>query len=83
LSSSNHPATLTCSRVIELPLAFRDKWTMEAINVYKNTVRANAPYVPDNGTWMPKDRPTFPFLLLFLVEMFSLIDRLLSRSDLC
>lgn len=37
------------SRVVSLPLAFRDKWTLDAIKVYQDTVRASAPYVPDNG----------------------------------
>ena len=36
------------SRVINLPLAFHDRWTREAIVKYMQSVRAEAPYLPDN-----------------------------------
>ena len=36
------------SRVVRLPLAFNDRWCREAVKVYSKSVRAEAPYVPDN-----------------------------------
>jgi len=36
------------SRVIHLPIAFHDRWTREAIAKYIQSVRAEAPYLPDN-----------------------------------
>jgi len=36
------------SRVIHLPIAFHDRWTLEAIAKYIQSVRAEAPYLPDN-----------------------------------
>ncbi len=36
------------SRVLKLPLAFRDKWTLEAIDRYRTQIRQHAPYLPDN-----------------------------------
>ena len=36
------------SRMIYLPFAFHDKWTKEAMAIYARTVRAEAPYLPDN-----------------------------------
>jgi urea carboxylase len=36
------------SRVIHLPLAFHDRWTIEAIGKYMQSIRREAPYLPDN-----------------------------------
>lgn len=36
------------SRVVHLPIAFHDRWTREAIGKYMQSVRAEAPYLPDN-----------------------------------
>lgn len=36
------------SRVINLPLAFHERWTRQAIDKYIQSVRAEAPYLPDN-----------------------------------
>lgn len=36
------------SRVINLPLAFEDKWTIEAQRRYLRSVRPDAPYMPSN-----------------------------------
>ena len=36
------------SRVFNLPLAFKDRWTRAAIDKYMSTVRGEAPYLPDN-----------------------------------
>ena len=36
------------SRVIHLPIVVHDRWTLEAIAYYMKSVRAEAPYLPDN-----------------------------------
>lgn len=36
------------SRILKLPLAFRDRWTLEAIDRYRTQIRQHAPYLPDN-----------------------------------
>lgn len=36
------------SRLIHLPIAFHDQWTREAVAKYRQLVRNNAPYLPDN-----------------------------------
>ena len=36
------------SRVLHLPMAYRDKWSLAAIAKYQSTVREEAPYLPDN-----------------------------------
>lgn len=36
------------SRVVHLPIAFHDQWTREAVAKYQQSVRAEAPYLPDN-----------------------------------
>lgn len=36
------------SRIIRLPLAFEDKWTVEAQQRYLRSVRPDAPYMPSN-----------------------------------
>lgn len=36
------------SRIVHLPLAFHDRWTLDAIQKYMQSVRAEAPYLPDN-----------------------------------
>lgn len=36
------------SRLLRLPLAFRDCWTLAAIEKYRQVVRPTAPYLPDN-----------------------------------
>lgn len=36
------------SRIVYLPVAFHDRWTREAIAKYMQSVRAEAPYLPDN-----------------------------------
>lgn len=36
------------SRLVRLPLTCRDKWTAEAVAKYMESIRADAPYVPDN-----------------------------------
>lgn len=45
------PATGTVvvrSRRVRLPMAFNDRWCREAVGIYSESVRAVAPYVPDN-----------------------------------
>ena len=39
---------ILASRIVHLPLAFHDRWTREAIQKYMQSVRAEAPYLPDN-----------------------------------
>ncbi len=36
------------SRLVRLPLTCRDKWTAGAVAKYMESIRADAPYVPDN-----------------------------------
>ena len=36
------------SRIIHLPIVINDKWTRDAIAYYMQSVRAEAPYLPDN-----------------------------------
>lgn len=36
------------SRLVRLPMAFNDRWCREAVKTYSESVRAEAPYVPDN-----------------------------------
>lgn len=36
------------SRVVHLPITYRDRWTREAVARYMESVRAEAPYLPDN-----------------------------------
>ena len=36
------------SRVVHLPIACHDRWTRDAVSQYMESVRADAPYVPDN-----------------------------------
>ncbi|HJW76483.1 MAG TPA: carboxyltransferase domain-containing protein [Thermoleophilia bacterium] len=36
------------SRVVHLPIACHDRWTAQAVAKYADSVRAEAPYVPDN-----------------------------------
>ncbi len=36
------------SRIVHLPVAFHDRWTLEAIAEYMQAVRAEGPYLPDN-----------------------------------
>jgi urea carboxylase len=36
------------SRIVYLPIAYHDRWTKEAIAKYMKSVRAEAPYLPDN-----------------------------------
>jgi biotin-dependent carboxylase-like uncharacterized protein len=42
------------SRVLHLPMAFRDKWSLAAISKYSESVRAVAPYVPDNVEFLAR-----------------------------
>ncbi len=54
------------SRIVHLPVAFHDRWTREAVAEYKQSVRAEAPYLPDNmefhsyfrGVWSEADGNT-------------------------
>ncbi len=39
---------LVSSRVVHLPIAYRDRWTRESVAHYMESVRAEAPYLPDN-----------------------------------
>ncbi len=43
------------SRVFRLPMAFRDQWNRAAIERYRATVRATAPYLPDNVDFMARN----------------------------
>ena len=36
------------SRIIHLPLAFHDRWTIDAVGKYMQSIRSEAPYLPDN-----------------------------------
>ena len=36
------------SRKVKLPIAFKDRWSLEAIDQYKKTICNKAPYLPDN-----------------------------------
>jgi urea carboxylase len=42
------------SRVVHLPIAFHDRWTRQAIAEYMQTVRAEAPYLPDNMAFVAR-----------------------------
>jgi urea carboxylase len=42
------------SRTLNLPIAYHDKWTEEAINKYMKFVRAEAPNLPDNVEFVAK-----------------------------
>lgn len=42
------------SRLFELPIVFNDRWTKEAIERYRNTIRAEAPYLPDNTAFIAR-----------------------------
>jgi urea carboxylase len=42
------------TRVLRLPLAFNDRWTLEAIAKYTRSVRAEAPYLPSNVEFVAK-----------------------------
>ena len=36
------------SRVVKLPMAFEDKQTLDAVNRYQETIRSDAPWLPNN-----------------------------------
>jgi urea carboxylase len=36
------------SRVVYLPIAYHDRWTRDAVRAYMESVRSEAPYLPDN-----------------------------------
>jgi len=36
------------SRILHLPMAFHDRWTRQAIDKYRQSVRPEAAYLPDN-----------------------------------
>ncbi len=40
--------TELASRIVHLPIAVRDRWTLDAIARYRESVRSTAPYLPDN-----------------------------------
>lgn len=42
------------SRLIRLPAAFHDRWTREAIDKYRQSVRSEAPYLPDNAEFVAR-----------------------------
>src|SRR5699024_3482882 len=42
------------SRKIKLPIAMRDKWTQGSMKTYMETVRKEAPYLPDNVEFAAK-----------------------------
>jgi len=42
------------SRVIHLPIVVHDRWTLEAIAYYMKSVRAEAPYLPDNVAFVAR-----------------------------
>lgn len=42
------------SREVRLPIAFHDRWTREAIAKYRQSVRNEAPYLPDNAEFVAR-----------------------------
>jgi len=42
------------SRLIHFPIAFHDRWTRDAMVYYGQSVRAEAPYLPDNVEFVAK-----------------------------
>lgn len=42
------------SRRVRLPIAFNDRWCREAVKVYSESVRREAPYVPDNVSFVAR-----------------------------
>lgn len=42
------------SRLVHLPIAFHDRWTLDAIAKYRRSVRAEAPYLPDNAEFVAR-----------------------------
>jgi len=42
------------SRKLTLPIAFNDKWTQEAIDRYRQSVRKEGPYLPDNLSFIAR-----------------------------
>ncbi|KAG2494459.1 hypothetical protein HYH03_007511 [Edaphochlamys debaryana] len=43
------------SRVVQLPMAFDERWTHEAIAKYMKSVRPSAPYLPDNIAYIAEN----------------------------
>lgn len=43
------------SRIVNLPLAFNEKWTHEAIQKYSQSVRKEATYIPSNIEFIAKN----------------------------
>lgn len=42
------------SRLVHLPIAYHDRWTREAVRRYQESVRATAPYLPDNVAFVAR-----------------------------
>ncbi|EFJ41655.1 hypothetical protein VOLCADRAFT_98356 [Volvox carteri f. nagariensis] len=43
------------SRIVNLPMAFDERWTKEAIAKYMKSVRPSAPYLPDNIAYIAEN----------------------------
>ncbi|GLC49765.1 hypothetical protein PLESTB_000289100 [Pleodorina starrii] len=43
------------SRIVNLPMAFDERWTHEAIAKYMKSVRPSAPYLPDNISYIAEN----------------------------
>ncbi|GIL54638.1 hypothetical protein Vafri_10369 [Volvox africanus] len=43
------------SRIVNLPMAFDERWTHEAIAKYMKSVRPSAPYLPDNVAYIAEN----------------------------
>ncbi|MCL4822645.1 MAG: carboxyltransferase domain-containing protein [Anaerolineales bacterium] len=42
------------SRLIRLPIAFHDRWTRETVEKYRQSIRSEAPYLPDNAEFVAR-----------------------------
>tara|TARA_A100001015_G_scaffold314958_1_gene425657 strand:- start:206 stop:1219 length:1014 start_codon:yes stop_codon:yes gene_type:complete len=40
--------TIVSSRLLRLPIAYKDQWTQKAVDQYMATIRKEGPYLPDN-----------------------------------
>lgn len=62
------------SRKVKLPIAMHDRWTQESMKNYMETVRKDAPYLPDNMEFVAKAND--------LTDIDEVIDYFLSTEYL-
>ncbi len=46
--------TIVPSRLLRLPIAYKDQWTQKAVDQYMATIRKEGPYLPDNIDFIAK-----------------------------